>query len=45
MIWTEIRGDFREEKETKFIYIKINRSKKDSGVKDGSQVIGLMDRE
>lgn len=27
-MWREIRGDFREEKETKFIYIKINRSKK-----------------
>lgn len=45
MIWTEIRGDLREEKETKFIYIKINRSKKESGVKDDSQVPGLIDRE
>jgi len=27
-MWTEIRGNFREEKETKFIHMKINRSKK-----------------
>lgn len=37
--------DFGEEKETKFIYITINRFKKQTGVKEDSQVIGLIDSE